>query len=145
MLAAGLFRFEAAGVRAGPTTDGASFQPPLAFLSGGGGHWIRSTRRRGNNRSWLRLLLEMRRLRQRTLRMVWRVRVILWNVGRLLLLGRGRMGQPLEPPVDMTDRQKVAARELVELIGGYWSRLCTRRQWRGLMIERSICGDYRRF
>ena len=36
MIAAGLFRFKAAGVRAGPTTDGASFQPPLSFFGGGG-------------------------------------------------------------------------------------------------------------
>lgn len=37
VIAAGLFRFKAAGVRAGPTTDGASFQPPLSFFGGGGG------------------------------------------------------------------------------------------------------------
>ena len=37
MIAAGLFRFKAAGVRAGPTSDGASFQPLLSFFGGGGG------------------------------------------------------------------------------------------------------------
>ena len=37
MIAEGLFRFKATGVRAGPTSNGASLQPLLSFFGGGRG------------------------------------------------------------------------------------------------------------